>query len=114
MPETNSTTETVKHSPGPWRVADRGGEIARIFAGSREQTIGNEVAVIYASGPAEHQANARLIASAPELLEACALFTAAAHEARDILNGKGFACPASIALAAEKARNAIAKAEGRS
>ena len=32
---------------------------------------------------------------------------AAAHEARDILNGHGFACPASIALAAEKGQITI-------
>lgn len=58
----------------------------------------------------ETDANARLIAAAPDLLAACALFTKAAHETRDVLNGKGLACPALIALAAELARNAIAKA----
>jgi hypothetical protein len=50
-------------------------------------------------------------AAAPELLEACRLFTQAAHDARDILNNAGLACPASIALAAEKARHAIRMAE---
>jgi len=61
----------------------------------------------------ETWANARLIAAAPDLLAACELFTQAAHEVRDLLNARGFACPASIAFAAEHARNAIAKAEGR-
>jgi hypothetical protein len=47
------------------------------------------------------------------LMEVCKMFTAAAHDARDALNAAGIACPSSIALAAEKARAAIAKAEGR-
>lgn len=42
------------------------------------------------------------------LVEACRLFTTAAHDARDALNGQGIACPGSIALAAEKARAALA------
>jgi len=46
-----------------------------------------------------------------ELLAACAMFTAAAHEVRDLLNAKGLACPASIAYAAEKARHAIESAK---
>lgn len=45
-----------------------------------------------------------------ELLTTCELFTKAAHDARDALNSRGIACPASIALAAEKARAALAKA----
>lgn len=48
-----------------------------------------------------------------ELLAACALFTAAAHEVRDLLNAKGLACPASIAFAAEKARHAIERAKAQ-
>lgn len=52
--------------------------------------------------------------AAHELAEACRLFTQAAHEVLDVLNGAGLACPASIAFAAEKARNALAKTEGRS
>lgn len=53
------------------------------------------------------------LAAFDELLAACKMFTAAAHEARDALNNRAIACPASIAFAAEKARAAIAKAEGR-
>lgn len=52
----------------------------------------------------------RLIAAAPELAEACALFTKAAHDAVRALNEAGIACPSSIAFAAEKARAALAKA----
>lgn len=60
----------------------------------------------------ETDGNIRLIAAAPNLREACLLFTQAAHEVRDLLNDRGLACPASIALAAEKARHALAKADG--
>jgi len=52
----------------------------------------------------------RLTHTAPELAEACKLFTEAAREVVELVNGKGIACPASIALAAEKARNALALA----
>jgi hypothetical protein len=55
-------------------------------------------------------ANARLIAAAPDLAEAAALFTKATHDARDALNSAGLACPSSIAFVAEKARAALAKA----
>jgi hypothetical protein len=41
------------------------------------------------------------------LREACWLFTKGAHDAVRALNAAGIACPASIALAAEKARNAL-------
>ena len=119
MPTTNSVTETPKimHTPGPWTchvvvstpyIGDPAEKrIACEYALNKQ---GNGVRIVTQD---EAYANARLIAAAPELLEACALFTAAAHEVRDVLNGHGFASPASIAFAAEKARNAIAKAEGR-
>ena len=58
-------------------------------------------------------AEAWLIASAPDLYAACELFTAAAHEVVALLNGKGLACPASIAFAAEQARHAIENATGK-
>jgi hypothetical protein len=53
-----------------------------------------------------------LCLAAPDMLAACKLFTAGAHDAVQALNAAGIACPASIALAAEKARAAIAKATG--
>ena len=42
-----------------------------------------------------------------ELLKVCKSFTPAAHAARDVINGAGLPCPASIALAAEWARNTV-------
>lgn len=63
-----------KHTPGPWAVN---------FPGSADIIAdfgGNDISVATIDGPKdqthhlvheEHQANARLIAAAPELLEAC-------------------------------------------
>jgi hypothetical protein len=50
-----------------------------------------------------------LLSAAKDLADACLAFTQAAHEVRSVLNSKGFACPASVALAAEKARHALEK-----
>lgn len=50
---------------------------------------------------------AHFMNSGASLIEAAKLFTQAAHDVRDELNRRGIACPASLALAAEKARNAL-------
>lgn len=112
------------HTPGPWGYepipADAHTDPDIMLDESFRFWIvgagGDVLALVEADphGDAEAEANARLMAAAPELVEACELFTRAAHETRDLLNDRGLPCPASIALAAEKARNAIAKAEGRS
>lgn len=110
---TRVTEYRAPHTPGPWRVGDFPFDVI-----TDEPDTYHRVATIASDqqglnrGREESEANVRLIAAAPELLEACRLFTDAAHEVRDILNGDGYACPASIALAAEKARNAIAKVQG--
>lgn len=51
--------DTLKHTPGPWHDED-----GRIYTG-KFQVASTEWA------RKEHRANARLIASAPSLLEAC-------------------------------------------
>ena len=66
-------------------------------------------AVKYLPTDADYR-NACILAAAPELFEAALEFTGACHEAVRLLNGAGIACPAGLALAAEKARNAIARA----
>src|SRR5438128_1089901 len=98
------------HTPGPWAL-DSNGPGHEVVLGR-----GGRHSIAAVQGPDDHRenlANARLIASAPDLYAACELFTAAAHDVVALLNGKGLACPASIAFAAEQARHAIAKAEGR-
>ena len=59
-------------------------------------------------------ANARLIAAAPDLLQACELVVGAERQAVAALNDAGLPCPADLGLAAEKARAALAKAESTS
>lgn len=53
----------VKHTPGPWTIKDHG--VMGMLNGRLET-----VATIYPLSPVE-KSNARLIAAAPELLEAC-------------------------------------------
>lgn len=86
------------HTPGPWtkdrnRIIDRNGEeIARVSYGQ--------------SGFV--QANARLIAAAPELLEALRAFV----KARDMVGWSEGECDLWLGPAWEAARAAIDKAGG--
>lgn len=71
----------ANHTPGPWQVGDEGPAIITI-----EATDGRAACVLAEMSPSgdldsEDFANARLIAAAPELLEACK----AQHEAIDRL-----------------------------
>ena len=58
----------MKHTPGPWAVYDdsNDGKTNRIEIAARGKTV----ACIYHSVPEEDLPNARLIAAAPEMLEA--------------------------------------------
>ena len=89
-----------KHTPGPWSFYDdsNDGKTNRIEI----VAVGKTVARIYHSVPAEDLPNARLIAAAPDLLEAL----------KDMLDGHEDACTGYGEGAAEKARAAIAKATG--
>ena len=132
MPTESSVAATPvvshTHTPLPWEVLD-GMVVASAFKGKTLVTMPNGevrqhetgmLALVYSPGDftLNHDANAKFIVRAcnahDELLAACKLFADAAHEVVALLNGKGFACPASISFAAEQARHAIAKAEGRS
>jgi len=100
----------MKHTPGPWKVIKMEGS-EDLYIESRNKPGWNEfpIASLIPYKNAEELANARLIASAPELLEACkeivAIFHKEANEGRypKFLLGKGW-----LNLA-----NAIAKAEGK-
>lgn len=64
----------TSHTPGPWtvekdsRVGDDGESVIRILGALDNQTGGHLVAVVN-RGWGDHEANARLIASVPDLLE---------------------------------------------
>jgi len=107
----------ITHTPGPWEVSDEreleDPHFATVISWA-PATRGAMIAKLEGGSPfrdGEGLANAGAIAAAPDLIEACELFTAAAHEVRDRLNDAGIACPASVAHAAEKARLALAKAK---
>lgn len=95
----------TKHTPGPWKILDttrcNGYEIFRIGGNN----AGGSWAESITSG--DRDANARLIAAAPELLEAllAAIPELPTHDHPDGL--ADYECPAL-----RKARAAIAKATG--
>lgn len=112
MTEIQSTQPAPRHTPGPWKAGSKS-----VSAPETEDRLGLDVR-LYGGNARDNRANARLIAAAPELLEACAAMIAwdEAEKAARPWNedgGKGWherldAC----ALAFEKARAAIAKATG--
>lgn len=101
------------HTPGPWRIGDAG---ATIFGPPNGNP--SPVTICAMAGPrGDSRANARLIASAPDLLAALKAIVAALEqpvqysslrmaESSDILR-------ADAAAAANIARAAIERAEGR-
>ena len=95
----------VTHTPGPWAIEDctPGESTGLRFAINSK----NNVIARTTDGWKEAQANARLIASAPELLEMCKLL----EECMETIDGKdGY--DASYELA--KVRAVLAKVEGES
>ena len=65
-----STTEKVKHTPGPWTLTEHSGKYTpRHIIRSKNAAI-IEFASFGSVGIEQREANARLIAAAPELLEA--------------------------------------------
>ena len=109
----------TKHTPGPWRLTESGDAIVSADGGTLIVETGQdywqnlEAAAAGASSDIakrhlpQVRANARLIAAAPELLEALKQATAALawHEQ---VHGV-----AMDAVVVEKARAAIAKAQGK-
>jgi hypothetical protein len=101
--------ETMTHTKGPWKVD---GANAQWGDGTKVRAIwGNEgegmgaVAWVTDDYFEELEANARLIAAAPELLEACKLTAAIVTDKYDARN-------VSLEAAWDAATEAIAKAQG--
>ena len=88
-----------KHTPGPWKVSSSGNDI--------ENAYGAGVCALYADESSE--ANARLIAAAPELLEALERLVAANADLNE-RTGNGLPHPTHPAITISL--DAIAKAEG--
>jgi hypothetical protein len=97
----------TKHTPGPWRVAAMRGFAGSIGVGPKGETA---VAVIAADAfPSEREANARLIAAAPELLAALRAMIGVWEHGIDPSDEQEIGEPTAVRWA----RAAIAKAEGR-
>lgn len=106
-----------KHTPGPWRVFSEGRKNPGIEAKSSTIVLygdDDEDCGIRGEDSEEQLANARLIAAAPELLEALKELVADA-KAKLIVFGKDFGILNSSELAAciDEAKKAILKADGR-
>ena len=107
-------TQTHTHTPGPWRIGDTSTRTVVIEADRRDicWTRGNDDAA---------HANARLIASAPDLLAALKDARAIIEDASMERSNDDGTPQADINgielsewhLTAERIRNALAKAEGR-
>ncbi len=102
----------TKHTPGPWEVEELKRHFDQEYLSLHNNfiLIGNEnnsIAYIPAIHP-EAEANAHLIAAAPEMYEALKRLLAA-HDA-DVKHGSLIALGNSAA--ADQARAAIAKAQG--
>lgn len=111
---------SAQHTPGPWRVSEG------LNAGFVAKEQGGFVPIrtpfrhdAFQDGPSRSDisdeilgANARLIAAAPELLEACKATQFSFEKIRN--SGEGYAAALKRFLSAKRlARLAIAKAEGR-
>lgn len=95
----------AKHTPGPWQVGpvfDNYGTLEVII--EHMTPAGNLVVAVALGGLAGQDANAHLMAAAPDLLEALRDLEAMAERYRPPGN--------SMPDAQKKARAAIAKAEG--
>lgn len=95
---------TSKHTPGPWHIGMKPGPI--IYGPQGEQVADLRAHLLM---PDESAANARLIAAAPELLEA--LKTMTDEYASSMRNAGVTHYPEALAIV-RQARAVIAKAEG--
>ena len=105
MESLNAYTKQVAHTPGPW-VIDDDGEVTLITVPGGDSGVDNDVAEVYGGNgndPQEQQANARLIAAAPDLLEALQAMNVPDYPLADVPANRKWIL----------AQRAIAKAEGR-
>lgn len=104
-------TNQTKHTPGPWLIADESKTF--VYALGKEGTnvfsCNVESAGTERASKREKEANARLIASAPELLEALK----SVIEEIDMSDSNGYVDCLIHQDEYKKITNIIAKAEGR-
>lgn len=111
-------SQPAKHTPGPWRVARDNYGITRIWGMDGEGDDAGECDIACAEGdgsipPERREANSRLIAAAPDLLEALEVATLELHEANLAIRNRNQMRNPELTIAAEqKAKAAISKALG--
>lgn len=95
----------AEHTPGPWQAVEDALTTVRVVAvRPGTQVIERDICEFHFGAKDEEEANARLIASAPDLLAALKGLT-------DFLSGHR--SKSQVVALAREARAAIAKAEGR-
>lgn len=100
--KTDTSAEAPKHTPGPWKIENvqvwksRGDPAQVRIIGSTDNNVGGELVADINLGWGNHEANARLIAAAPDLLAACK-------------ECQGWSLPCGLAV---MIRAAIARTEG--
>ena len=101
----------IKHTPGPWTVTrvSKSTILKDLYISASPERIARVVVPNTAQRIHEYEANARLIAAAPELLEA---LKEANAELEYLNDPKGFVSMRQERIM-EKARSAIAKAENK-
>ena len=104
----NTTNKQTEHTPGPWQVETERGILDITAAGA-----GNIAMVSRSQLAGDSDANARLIAAAPSLLEACAALLECDTPTEDMGGDWGTSewCE-WVGQAIEKARAVIAQAKG--
>jgi hypothetical protein len=118
MKTTNNETVTAGHgsarasfTPGPWFVENIMYGGPRIVYGDAEAPEGFRSDVPWREASEQAQANARLIAAAPELLAALRQLADACEMPWMQTRMQGASCGNDVALAMQTANAAIAKAE---
>lgn len=105
-----------KHTPGPWMISyhhDGGTEIAIDDEPGIQGERNYDLATVCHGDPDELLANARLIATAPELLQALKAAHLELHYCSQQLVESGWTVGSSVRNALEGASAAISKATGR-
>lgn len=104
----------TRPTPGPWRFWPRTGEcFASIHAVTGQARQGAFLATVGGGNPEIDEANGRLMAAAPELLEAAEAALVYFEDREDVLDGHdGRPKPNEAMQLATLLRAAIAKAEG--
>jgi hypothetical protein len=103
----------TKHTPGPWHVSNETGKPPIVYAADG-YAVGNATVFHRKHGGIDtSDANARLMAAAPDLLAELKQAAVELEEAANVLEPSLPALASIYRVAADKKRAAIAKAEGK-